>query len=276
MGARRLSCGVAWNIADLIEHTVDAVPDRVALIAGDRSETCAQLEDRANRLAHHLARTASVPATTSASTGSTAWSSSRRSSPPTSCERSRSTSITGTWKPSCATCSTTPIWSRSSTTRSSRPHRDRPRIAAAVAPPDRHRRRLRHRLLGHRLGAVRRRPRRRVTGARLRARSEDDIYILYTGGTTGMPSVVWRQEDVIRVGWRHQLRHRREDRGRSPLRRAGGRRGEGQRHRDRAAHARRAQWGTFGSLFNGKTLVLMPKFDATRCGRRSRSIASPD
>ena len=23
-----------------------------------------------------------------------------------------------------------------------------------------------------------------------------------------------------------------------------------------------AQWGTFGSLFNGKTLVLMPKFDA--------------
>ena len=37
-----------------------------------------------------------------------------------------------------------------------------------------------------------------------------------------------------------------------------------------------AQWGTFGSLFNGKTLVLMPKFDATRCGRRSRSIASPD
>src|SRR5206468_5593728 len=31
-------------------------------------------------------------------------------------------------------------------------------------------------------------------------RSDDDIYILYTGGTTGMPKgVVWRQEDVLCV-----------------------------------------------------------------------------
>src|SRR5262249_15952293 len=32
------------------------------------------------------------------------------------------------------------------------------------------------------------------------SRSDDDIYILYTGGTTGMPKgVVWRQEDVLCV-----------------------------------------------------------------------------
>jgi acyl-CoA synthetase (AMP-forming)/AMP-acid ligase II len=46
---------MAFNLADMIEHTVDAVPERTALICGDRRETYAELEDRANRLAHHLA-----------------------------------------------------------------------------------------------------------------------------------------------------------------------------------------------------------------------------
>ncbi len=46
---------MAFNLADLIEHAVDAVPERTALICGDRSITYAQLEQRANRLAHHLA-----------------------------------------------------------------------------------------------------------------------------------------------------------------------------------------------------------------------------
>jgi acyl-CoA synthetase (AMP-forming)/AMP-acid ligase II len=46
---------MAFNLADFIEHTIDAVPDRTALICGDRRVTFAELEDRANRLAHHLA-----------------------------------------------------------------------------------------------------------------------------------------------------------------------------------------------------------------------------
>src|SRR5215467_1409567 len=45
---------MAWNIADLTEHIVDTVPDRVALIVSDEPHTYAQLEERANRLAHHL------------------------------------------------------------------------------------------------------------------------------------------------------------------------------------------------------------------------------
>ncbi|MGV0641826.1 acyl-CoA synthetase [Mycolicibacterium sp. XJ879] len=45
---------VALNIADLAEHAVDAVPDRVALICGDDELTYAQLEEKANRLAHYL------------------------------------------------------------------------------------------------------------------------------------------------------------------------------------------------------------------------------
>ncbi|WP_024793378.1 acyl-CoA synthetase [Tomitella biformata] len=45
---------MALNLADLIEHTIDAVPQRIALESGDRVVTYAELEERANRLAHHL------------------------------------------------------------------------------------------------------------------------------------------------------------------------------------------------------------------------------
>ncbi|WP_177242336.1 acyl-CoA synthetase [Amycolatopsis regifaucium] len=46
---------MALNIADLLEHAVDAVPERIAVVCGDRRVTFAELEERANRLAHHLA-----------------------------------------------------------------------------------------------------------------------------------------------------------------------------------------------------------------------------
>lgn len=45
---------MALNIADLAEHTIDAVPDRVAVICGDEQITFAELEEKANRLAHYL------------------------------------------------------------------------------------------------------------------------------------------------------------------------------------------------------------------------------
>jgi len=45
---------VALNIADLAEHAIDAVPDRIALICGDEAITYAELEEKANRFAHYL------------------------------------------------------------------------------------------------------------------------------------------------------------------------------------------------------------------------------
>ena len=45
---------MALNIADLAEHAIDAVPDRIALICGDEQITYAELEEKANRLAHYL------------------------------------------------------------------------------------------------------------------------------------------------------------------------------------------------------------------------------
>ncbi|MFM7069749.1 MAG: AMP-binding protein, partial [Actinomycetes bacterium] len=46
---------MAYNIADLFEHTVDAVPDRLCVVDGDRKFTFAELDERANRIGHWLA-----------------------------------------------------------------------------------------------------------------------------------------------------------------------------------------------------------------------------
>ncbi len=45
---------MANNFADLFEHAVDAMPERVALIAGGREVTYREVDARANQLAHHL------------------------------------------------------------------------------------------------------------------------------------------------------------------------------------------------------------------------------
>jgi acyl-CoA synthetase (AMP-forming)/AMP-acid ligase II len=46
---------MALNIADLFEHAADAFADRMAVACGDRHVTYTELDERTNRLAHHLA-----------------------------------------------------------------------------------------------------------------------------------------------------------------------------------------------------------------------------
>ena len=43
-----------YNLADLYEAVADVVPDNMALASGDVHYTYAELEKRANRLAHYL------------------------------------------------------------------------------------------------------------------------------------------------------------------------------------------------------------------------------
>ena len=45
---------MGFNIADLFERAVDAVPDRLALVCGDRRLTFAEMDAEANQLANHL------------------------------------------------------------------------------------------------------------------------------------------------------------------------------------------------------------------------------
>jgi acyl-CoA synthetase (AMP-forming)/AMP-acid ligase II len=46
---------MALNFADLFEHAADAFGERTAVACGDRQVTYAELDERTNRLAHHLA-----------------------------------------------------------------------------------------------------------------------------------------------------------------------------------------------------------------------------
>jgi acyl-CoA synthetase (AMP-forming)/AMP-acid ligase II len=46
---------MALNIADLFEHAADVFGERTAVACGERQVTYRELEERANRLAHHLA-----------------------------------------------------------------------------------------------------------------------------------------------------------------------------------------------------------------------------
>ncbi len=43
-----------FNLADLFESVADAIPEREAIICGDRRVTYAELDERSTRLAHHL------------------------------------------------------------------------------------------------------------------------------------------------------------------------------------------------------------------------------
>ncbi|MEU5407751.1 acyl-CoA synthetase [Nocardia asteroides] len=45
---------MSYNIADLVEHAVDLMPDRIVLVGEHRESTYAELEERANKLAHYL------------------------------------------------------------------------------------------------------------------------------------------------------------------------------------------------------------------------------
>ena len=42
-----------FNLADLMEDMADTIPDRLALVCGDRKYSFAQLDERATRLARH-------------------------------------------------------------------------------------------------------------------------------------------------------------------------------------------------------------------------------
>jgi 3-oxocholest-4-en-26-oate---CoA ligase len=253
---------VAFNIADLFEHAVDHFPDRLAVACGDDEATYAELEEQANRLAHHLAEH-----------GVTAGSHVGM------CTRNRLQAVVtmlAVYKLRAALVNVNYRYTANEIKYvldnadvvalvHERMYSDR--VAAALgsgAPSVKHvvviedESELPFQGTAYQDALAGSRPDRDFE-----ERSGDDLYLLYTGGTTGMPKgVMWRHEDVWRTlggginfvtGEPLESEYEQAEMGKvtggmvrlclAPL-----------------IHGN-AQWAGLMALFGGDTVVLLPQFD---------------
>ncbi|MGH3716146.1 MAG: acyl-CoA synthetase [Micromonosporaceae bacterium] len=185
---------MAVNIADLFEHAVDLVPERVAVACGDRRTTYAQLEERANKLAHHLAQHGVGPGS---HVGVYARNSVEFTETMIAVFKLRALVINVNYR--YVENELRYLFDNADLVALVHDHRYADKVAA-VRPdvPN-----LKHVLtIGDETGdgdyetAIA-----AESGERdFAERSPDDRYILYTGGTTGYPKgVMWRHEDIWRV-----------------------------------------------------------------------------
>src|SRR6476661_6460197 len=186
-----------WNLADIWESVADALPDHVALVQGERRVTWGQFDDRASRLAGALTAAGLRPGSKVASY---LYNSNEYSE-----------GVYATFKIRCVPVNVNYRYLEDE-------------LAYLIDNSDAEAL-LFHGELGDRVAKIREQaphvkawiqiddgaPRQEfaVEYEELLAahdpmprieRSDDDLYFLYTGGTTGMPKgVMWRNEDLIKV-----------------------------------------------------------------------------
>ncbi|HLS75602.1 MAG TPA: acyl-CoA synthetase [Nocardia sp.] len=255
---------MSYNIADLVEHAIDLMPDRVALVDDAREVTYAQLEERANKLAHYLLEHGVKPGdkvgiysrnTIEAAEAMVAVFKARavminvnyryvenelqyifdnsdmvaliherRYSDKVTAVRAKTPQLHTVIVVDDDTAGTIPTAA------------DSVEYEAALA---------------------------QSSGERdFGERSPDDLYMLYTGGTTGMPKgVMWRQEDVWRVlggGINFMTGERVADEW--DLAKEGQAGGALTRYPIPPMIHGGSQWATFQSLFAGGKVVMLPEF----------------
>ncbi|HKN53166.1 MAG TPA: AMP-binding protein, partial [Amycolatopsis sp.] len=255
---------MALNIADLFEHAVDAVPERVAAVCGGRRVTFAELDARASRLAHHLA---AHGVGRGSHVGVYARNSIEALEAMIAAYKLRAIAVNvnyryvhGELKYLFEDADLVALVHQ-------REYSDK---VAAVLPETP---KLKHVVViedgsdgdYESYGGVEYET--ALAGASperdFEERSADDLYILYTGGTTGYPKgVLWRHEDIwralggginfvtgeyVRDEWQQS-----ED----------GKAGALVRLAAAPLIHGAAQWATFGALFSGSTVVYVPQFDA--------------
>ncbi len=241
---------MALNMADLFEHAADAFPERVALICGDRRLTYAELEEEANRLAHHLAARGVGPGD---HVGLYARNSVAAVETLLAVIKLRAVTININYRYLAGELA---YHLRDGDLAALVHDQDLAEIVDAVAAPGLPRVVIGGGNLDEAVAAA--------SGARdFGPRSPDDVYIIYTGGTTGYPKgVMWRHEDIWRTlaGGIDFLTG-------EPLADewAQSRKGAGGTALVRMAPAPlihgAAMVATLGCLFAGDTAVILPKFD---------------
>jgi acyl-CoA synthetase (AMP-forming)/AMP-acid ligase II len=191
---------VEFNLADIFESIVDVVPEREAIVCEDDRLTYAQLEERANRLGHHLQENGVGPGQ---HVGVQLYNSLEYLTTAVACLKIRAVPVNVNY--------------RYVEEELAYLYDDADLVALVV-----------HRELAGRAAKVRTQKLRHAvvvdddSGADLGGldavvweealakaspdrqfapRSAGDLYIIYTGGTTGMPKgVMWRQEDIFFSG----------------------------------------------------------------------------
>ncbi|MQA07109.1 MAG: AMP-binding protein [Pseudonocardiaceae bacterium] len=256
---------VALNIADLVEHAVDLMPERVAVVCGDAHVTFAQLDERANRLAHYLEGQGVQPGE---HIGVYSRNCIEAIESMLAAYKLRAVAINVNYRYTRNELRyifenadlAALVHERRCSDKVAAVLPDTPRVRTIVAVQD-------DSELDHTSHGAREYEAALAQGSPARdfpERSGDDPYILYTGGTTGYPKgVMWRQEDVWRVlgggidfltGERVADEWQQSQQGaqspglvRFPV--------------PPLIHGA-AQWAAWQSLFSGGTTVFLPQFDA--------------
>ena len=252
---------MALNIADLFEHAADAFPERDAIACGAKTATFAELEQRSNQLAHHLAEQGFGPGD---HIGLYSRNSIEAIETMIATYKIRAVPVNVNYR--YVENELRYLFDNADLTGLVHERRYSPLVDAVL--PDTPA--VRHRLViedgsDAEFGGTAYEPALAAQpgGRDFPERSNDDLYILFTGGTTGYPKgVMWRHEDVWRVlggGIDFVTGEPLPDEW------AQSQQGKDSPGLTRLACAPlihgAAQWAALPALFGGDMVVLMPQFD---------------